>query len=167
MCRASCAIVYAVRLRGFGSTPAWPARTQDGKISLSRLHRFNQRHPWSHNDHYGPWVASEVAASGARDVLDVGCGTGNLAALLRHQIAAVTGLEPAPRTARVAAERFAGDSAVTIGLRCEGALSWQRSQGRGQGAVVGEGGQHGDLVLAEADGVSMVCSATGSVMPGT
>ncbi|MER5219338.1 class I SAM-dependent methyltransferase [Streptomyces flaveus] len=81
---------------------------------LSRLHRFSQRHPWSHNDHYSPWVASQVAASGARDVLDVGCGTGNLAALLRRRVATVTGLEPDPRMARVAAERFADDPAVTI-----------------------------------------------------
>jgi SAM-dependent methyltransferase len=81
---------------------------------LSRLHRFNQRHPWSHNDHYGPWVARRVAASGARHVLDVGCGTGNLAVLLRRRAATVTGLEPDPGAARAAAERFADDPAVTI-----------------------------------------------------
>lgn len=81
---------------------------------LSHLHRFNQRHPWSHNDHYGPWAADQVAASGARDVLDVGCGTGNLAVRLRRRAATVTGLEPDPETARAAAERFADDPAVTI-----------------------------------------------------
>ncbi|MFC5834489.1 class I SAM-dependent methyltransferase [Nonomuraea insulae] len=81
---------------------------------LSHLHHFNQRHPWSHNDHYGRWIADQVAASGARDVLDVGCGTGNLAASLRHRTATVTGLEPDPATARAAAERFADDPAVTI-----------------------------------------------------
>ncbi|MEU4848328.1 class I SAM-dependent methyltransferase [Streptomyces gilvosporeus] len=81
---------------------------------LSHLHRFNQRHPWSHNDHYGPWAADCVAASGARNVLDVGCGTGNLAALLRRRAATVTGLEPDPATARAAAERFADNPAVTI-----------------------------------------------------
>ena len=88
--------------------------TVDLMALLSRLHRFSQRHPWSHNDHYGPWVASQVAAAGACDVLDVGCGTGNLVALLRRRVTAVTGLEPDPGTARIAAERFAGDSAVTI-----------------------------------------------------
>ncbi|MFF4778150.1 class I SAM-dependent methyltransferase [Microtetraspora fusca] len=83
---------------------------------LSHLDRFNRRHPWSHNDHYGRWVANRVAASGARHVLDVGCGTGNLAALLRRRAATVTvtGLEPDPATARAAAERFADDPAVTI-----------------------------------------------------
>ncbi|MEV0599901.1 class I SAM-dependent methyltransferase [Streptomyces sp. NPDC050315] len=83
-------------------------------VMLSHLHRFNQRHPWSHNDHYGPWVDDQVAASGARHVLDVGCGTGNLAVLLRRRAATVTGLEPDPATARAAAKRFADDPAVTI-----------------------------------------------------
>ncbi|MEU6850409.1 class I SAM-dependent methyltransferase [Actinacidiphila alni] len=78
------------------------------------LHRVNQRHPWSHNDHYGPWTAGRVAGSGADHVLDVGCGAGNLVALLRRRAVTVTGLEPDPRMARAAAERFAGDSAVTI-----------------------------------------------------
>ncbi|WP_090939743.1 class I SAM-dependent methyltransferase [Nonomuraea jiangxiensis] len=81
---------------------------------LSRLARFNQRHPWSHNDHYGRWVAGQVAASGARHVLDVGCGTGNLVALLRRRAVTVTGLEPDSATARAAVERFADDGAVTI-----------------------------------------------------
>ncbi|KUF18226.1 class I SAM-dependent methyltransferase [Streptomyces silvensis] len=83
---------------------------------LSPLHRFNEQHPWSHNDHYGPWVEGRVTEAGAREVLDVGCGTGNLVALLRAGggVGAVTGLEPDPATARAAAERFAGDAAVTI-----------------------------------------------------
>lgn len=81
---------------------------------LSRLDRFNRRHPWSHNDHYGRWAVRRVVASGAQEVLDIGCGTGNLIALLRGRIAEVTGLEPDPATARTAAERFAGDPAVRI-----------------------------------------------------
>ncbi|MCQ8186757.1 class I SAM-dependent methyltransferase [Streptomyces rugosispiralis] len=81
---------------------------------LSCLHRFNQRHPWSHNDHYGPWIAGQVAASKAHHVLDVGCGAGNLAALLRHRAVTVTGLEPDPGMARAAAKQFADDPAVTI-----------------------------------------------------
>lgn len=83
-------------------------------MRLSRLDCFNQRHPWSHNDYYGAWVARRVDASGARHVLDVGCGTGNLVARLRRGATTVTGLEPHPATARLAAERFAADPAVTI-----------------------------------------------------
>jgi SAM-dependent methyltransferase len=81
-------------------------------VPLSLLDRFNRRHPWSHNDHYGAWVAGQVA--GARHVLDVGCGTGNLVARLRRRATTVTGLEPDAATARVAAERFADDPAVTV-----------------------------------------------------
>jgi SAM-dependent methyltransferase len=83
-------------------------------VLLAYLDRFNRRHPWSHNDHYGRWVADQAAGSGTRHVLDVGCGTGNLAALLSRRATTVTGLEPDPAAARAAAERFAGDPAVTI-----------------------------------------------------
>ncbi|MGI5217347.1 class I SAM-dependent methyltransferase [Nocardia sp. CA-290969] len=55
-----------------------------------------------------------MVISGARNALDIGCGTGNLLALLRGRVAEVTGLEPDPVTARVAAQRFAGDSAVRV-----------------------------------------------------
>ncbi|GAA2660513.1 class I SAM-dependent methyltransferase [Streptomyces aculeolatus] len=81
---------------------------------LDALDRFNQRHPWSHNDHYGPWIARRVAEAGARDVLDVGCGAGNLMALLRRHGASVTGLEPDAALAAVAAARFDGDPAATV-----------------------------------------------------
>lgn len=80
---------------------------------IARLEDFNQRHPWSHNDHFGRWVTRQVAASGAHDVLDVGCGTGNLIDRLRHH-ATVTGLEPDPVCVARAAGRFAGDPAVTV-----------------------------------------------------
>ncbi|AZM47032.1 SAM-dependent methyltransferase [Streptomyces sp. WAC 06738] len=81
---------------------------------MDALGRFNRRHPWSHNDHYGPWIARRVAEAGARDVLDVGCGAGNLLALLRRRGGAVTGLEPDAALADVAARRFDGDPAVTV-----------------------------------------------------
>lgn len=81
---------------------------------ITRLDRFNQGHPWSHNDRLAPWVARRVAASGAREVLDVGCGTGNLAALLHRRVGSVVGMEPDPSTAAVAAARFARTPGVTI-----------------------------------------------------
>ncbi|ALE71945.1 methyltransferase type 12 (plasmid) [Pseudonocardia sp. EC080625-04] len=80
---------------------------------LAALDRFNQRHPWSHNDRFLAWVERRVAASGAREVLDVGCGTGNLIDRLRHR-ARVVGLEPDPATAAIATARFAGDPAVHV-----------------------------------------------------
>lgn len=81
---------------------------------LSRIDRFNSRHPWSHNDFYGSWVADKVGASGTRRVLDIGCGTGNLIDRLRTRVDHVTGIEPDPATARFAAARFAEDESVVI-----------------------------------------------------
>lgn len=81
---------------------------------LSWLHRVNANHPWSHNDFYGPWVVRQVRSSGARTVLDVGCGTGNLVARLIPWAGAITGVEPHEATARIASERFKGNEAVQI-----------------------------------------------------
>lgn len=81
---------------------------------LRRLERFNQHHPWSHNDLYGPWVVRQIAASGAREVLDVGCGTANLIARLHRRVGSVTGLEPDPDAAAVASARFAHTPGVTV-----------------------------------------------------
>ncbi len=87
---------------------------QNAGMPISRLDRFNRRHPWSHNDHYGRWVVDRVVASKARTVLDIGCGTGNLAARLRDRGLTVTALEPDTATAEIAARRFAGDPAVRV-----------------------------------------------------
>ncbi len=81
---------------------------------ISGLDRFNQRHPWSHNDRLAPWVVRKVAASGAREVLDVGCGTGNLLARLHRRVGAVEGLEPDPDTAALAGTRFEHIPGITV-----------------------------------------------------
>lgn len=80
---------------------------------LHRLDAFNQRHPWSHNDHYQRWVLRRIS-SGARDVLDVGCGTGNLVrALARHPVA-VRGVDCDGATARLAQEQLRDLDNVTV-----------------------------------------------------
>lgn len=81
---------------------------------LAWLNRLNANHPWSHNDFYGPWVVRQVRSSEARNILDVGCGTGNLVARLLPWAAIIVGLEPHEATAKIAAERFAGNETVTI-----------------------------------------------------
>lgn len=75
------------------------------------------RHPWSHNDAYGWWIAAQarrLRTPRPRSALDIGCGTGNLIARLVGVVDQVTGLEPDPATARVAVERFADDDRVRI-----------------------------------------------------
>ncbi|MEU4311758.1 class I SAM-dependent methyltransferase [Nocardia sp. NPDC024068] len=81
---------------------------------VAALGRFNGHHPWSHNDFYLGWVAARIRESGAREVLDIGCGTGNLLARLCRDADHLTGLEPDPRSADIAAARFAGTDAVTV-----------------------------------------------------
>ncbi|AHH18291.1 putative methyltransferase [Nocardia nova SH22a] len=81
---------------------------------LTWIERFNSRHPWSHNDFYCNWVVDQVATSGARSILDIGCGTGNLIERLKESGRSVTGFEPDTATARLAISRFAADKAVAI-----------------------------------------------------
>jgi 2-polyprenyl-3-methyl-5-hydroxy-6-metoxy-1,4-benzoquinol methylase len=64
--------------------------------ALAGLARFNDAHPWSHNDAYAALVlhhARRVRAAGGTEALDVGCGTGNLVRRLAGVFPAVTGIE--------------------------------------------------------------------------
>lgn len=79
--------------------------------------RLVERHPWSHNDIYRGWIASQARALRTprpRTALDVGCGTGNLVARLTSAVDQVTGLEPDSEVGRIAGERFADDHRVRI-----------------------------------------------------
>lgn len=70
--------------------------------ALRALGRFNDRHPWSHNDAYARWIlrqARQVRHAGGTRALDVGCGTGNLLARLAPLFESVTGIEPDQPTA--------------------------------------------------------------------
>ena len=78
-----------------------------------RLDAFNQRHPWSHNDHFHGWILRRLPAA-RRAALDVGCGRGNLVALLVDQFGLVDGIDRDAEMARASAARFAGDDRVTV-----------------------------------------------------
>ena len=77
------------------------------------LHRVNQRHPWSHNDHFHGWILRRLPARRLR-VLDVGCGRGLLLGRLRGRFDEVLGVDADAAMAAIAAERFPGDPAVTV-----------------------------------------------------
>lgn len=84
---------------------------------LAVLNQFNATHPWSHNDAYTPFVlrhARAVRRAGGRIAVDVGCGTGNLAARFAEVLPEVIGIEPDERSASIAASRFAGSERVRI-----------------------------------------------------
>lgn len=75
---------------------------------LRLLHRINEKRPWSHNDAYTPLVllaARGVRRAGGSSALDIGCGTGNLAARLAEHLPHVVGLEADKGTADLAAQQ--------------------------------------------------------------
>jgi SAM-dependent methyltransferase len=65
---------------------------------LDWIDSVNAAHPWSHNDHYVPWVLRQLPAH-ARDALDVGCGTGTLLAALAARLPHVEGIDRDPAMA--------------------------------------------------------------------
>lgn len=77
------------------------------------LRRINDRHPWSHNDHFHGWVLRRLP-SRRRRVLDVGCGRGLLLSRLRGNFEEVLGVDADAAMAAASTERFAGDPAVSV-----------------------------------------------------
>jgi SAM-dependent methyltransferase len=73
---------------------------------LARIDAVNRAHPWSHNDHYLRWVLRQLPP-GAGRVLDVGCGTGNLARALRSRGLDVDAIDRDPAMAAAAGGRVA------------------------------------------------------------
>ncbi|MGV9668285.1 class I SAM-dependent methyltransferase [Nocardia niigatensis] len=62
---------------------------------------------WNHNIEYHPLLAEAV--TGAKDVLDVGCGEGMLARRIRLGGAAVTGIDPDARSIELARDQSGPD----------------------------------------------------------
>jgi SAM-dependent methyltransferase len=74
---------------------------------VSWIDAVNAAHPWSHNDHYRPWVLRQVPP-GARRALDVGCGTGALLRALGDVVPVAEGIDRDERVAALAGARVAG-----------------------------------------------------------
>ncbi len=61
-------------------------------------------------------IADRIDGGGCASILDLGCGTGNLTALLRERFpgAMLCGVDPAEKMVELAADRFRADSGVKI-----------------------------------------------------
>ena len=70
--RASLADVPSVDARGAG------------QHLVAALNRFNQRHPWSHNDRFHGWVLRRLPRR-RETALEVGCGRGELAVRVNEE----------------------------------------------------------------------------------
>ncbi|GAA4402003.1 class I SAM-dependent methyltransferase [Tsukamurella soli] len=76
-------------------------------LALAPLHQVNQRHPWSHNDHFHRWILANLPARRCA-ALEVGCGQGELAATLAARFARVDAADADPAMRAATARRCAG-----------------------------------------------------------
>lgn len=84
-----------------------------GRPAADALRRVNDRHPWSHNDAYHPWIATQLPEH-RRRALDVGCGHGELLAMLAGHFDRVHGIDADEAMREAATARCAGLSNVTV-----------------------------------------------------
>jgi len=88
-------------------------RTRLGGRPARWMAALNARHPWSHNDHFHPWVIASLPDRRRRAV-EVGCGHGELAATLAAYVDEVVALDRDATMREVAAARCAGLPQVTV-----------------------------------------------------
>ena len=77
------------------------------------MHRLNNRHPWSHNDAFHPWIATQLPAQRG-EAVDVGCGRGELLALLAEHFSHVRGIDADAEMRSASRSRTAGLPNVTV-----------------------------------------------------
>ena len=80
---------------------------------VDALERFNTRHPWSHNDHFHPWILRHLP-DGRGLAVDVGCGQGLLATRLASHFDRVVGIDADAGMRVAAAQETATLTNVTI-----------------------------------------------------
>ncbi|NNG39104.1 class I SAM-dependent methyltransferase [Flexivirga sp. ID2601S] len=87
--------------------------SRHGAWAANALRRMNDRHPWSHNDVFHTWITTQLPDHRA-DALDVGCGRGELLAVLAERFERVHGTDADAEMRRVSAARCAGLPNVTV-----------------------------------------------------
>lgn len=84
-----------------------------GARAADAMRALNARHPWSHNDAFHPWIAARLP-TGRAEAIDVGCGRGELLAMLGDRFELVHGIDTDPGMRRASASRCAGLPNVTV-----------------------------------------------------
>lgn len=84
-----------------------------GGRASEAVRRLNDRHPWSHNDAFHPWIATQLPARRGR-ALDVGCGRGELLALLAERFEQVHGTDSDAGMRAASTARCAGLPNVAV-----------------------------------------------------
>nr|WP_137825050.1 class I SAM-dependent methyltransferase [Brevibacterium sp. XM4083] len=77
------------------------------------MRRLNDRFPWSHNDHFHPWIVAGLPAR-RRGAIEVGCGQGALLARLAGEFRHVHGTDTSAAMRADSRRRCAGLGNVTI-----------------------------------------------------
>ncbi|HMS73680.1 class I SAM-dependent methyltransferase [Gordonia sp. (in: high G+C Gram-positive bacteria)] len=90
-----------------------PPRPFGGTVDA--LRRLNSRHPWNHNDAFHPWILTRLPAAHGL-AIDVGCGRGELLALLAERFDRVQGVDIDADMRRVSSARCAGLPNATVTL---------------------------------------------------
>jgi len=71
---------------------------------ITRIDRFNEAHPWSHNDFYHRWLLRQLPGSLPRTI-DIGCGTGNLVLAIAERADVAEGIDTDPAVIATARQR--------------------------------------------------------------
>lgn len=87
--------------------------TRLGAGVAEALRRLNARHPWSHNAHFHSWIFANLPERRC-SALDVGCGEGELAAVLAGHFDSVLATDRDPEMRDAAATRCAGLPNVVV-----------------------------------------------------
>lgn len=84
-----------------------------GGVLAAGMQRLNARHPWSHNDHFHSWIVANLPDR-CHTALDVGCGRGELLAVLAPHVDQIIGIDTDATMRREATRRCAGLPNVSV-----------------------------------------------------
>ncbi len=84
-----------------------------GGALAAGMQRMNARHPWSHNDHFHSWIVANLPER-CRTALDVGCGRGELLAVLAPHVDKMIGNDIDATMRGEATRRCAGLPNVSV-----------------------------------------------------